>query len=42
MKRTTLEFSGIKPVSISSFRPIRGSSEQQRNKWLPHAHGRQA
>lgn len=44
MKRTILEFSGIKPVSISSFGPIRGSSEQQRNKWLArvHAYGRQA
>ncbi|MEJ2321819.1 MAG: NAD(P)H-dependent oxidoreductase [Gammaproteobacteria bacterium] len=29
MKRTILEFSGIKPVSIASFGPVKGSSEQQ-------------
>jgi putative NADPH-quinone reductase len=34
MKRTILEFSGIKPVAIRSFGPVRGSSQQQREKWL--------
>lgn len=34
MKRTILEFSGIKPVTVSSFGPIRGSSQQKREKWL--------
>jgi putative NADPH-quinone reductase len=34
MKRTILEFSGIKPVGIASFGPVRGSSQQQREKWL--------
>ena len=34
MKRTILEFSGIKPVTISSFGPIKGSSQQKREKWL--------
>lgn len=34
MKRTILEFSGIKPVGITSFGPVRGSSQQQREKWL--------
>jgi putative NADPH-quinone reductase len=44
MKRTILEFSGIKPVTITSFGPVKGSSEQQRAKWLEkaRAHGRHA
>jgi len=40
MKRTILEFSGIKPVTISSFGPIRGSTAQKRQKWLGQAHAR--
>ena len=41
MKRTILEFSGIKPVTVSSFGPIKGSSQQKREKWLAqaNAHG---
>lgn len=44
MKRTILEFSGIKPVTISSFGPIKGSSQQKREKWLAqvNAQGRHA
>ncbi|MDX1344948.1 MAG: NAD(P)H-dependent oxidoreductase [Sedimenticolaceae bacterium] len=44
MKRTILEFSGIKPVAISSFGVIKGSSQQQREKWLGKAmeYGRKA
>ena len=34
MKRTILEFCGIKPVKISSFGPIRFSTAQQRERWL--------
>ncbi|MBF0203631.1 MAG: NAD(P)H-dependent oxidoreductase [Desulfamplus sp.] len=34
MKRTILEFCGIKPVRISSFGSIKGSSLQKREKWL--------
>mgnify|MGYP001085356158 CR=1 FL=1 len=37
MKRTILEFSGIRPVQVSNFGPIRGSSERQREKWLARA-----
>ena len=37
MKRTILEFSGIKPVAISSFGPIKSSSPQKREKWLARA-----
>ena len=44
MKRTILEFSGIKPVTVSSFGPIKGSSQQRREKWLSQAnvHGHHA
>ena len=37
MKRTILEFSGIKPVAVSSFGPIKDSSQQKREKWLAQA-----
>ena len=44
MKRTILEFSGIKPVTVSSIGPIKGSSQQRREKWLSQAnvHGHHA
>jgi putative NADPH-quinone reductase len=34
MKRTILEFSGIKPVKVSSFGPLKNSNQQKRAKWL--------
>ncbi len=34
MKRTILEFSGIKPVKISSFGSVKTSGKAQREKWL--------
>jgi putative NADPH-quinone reductase len=34
MKRAILEFSGIKPVTISNFGPVKSSTLQQREKWL--------
>jgi putative NADPH-quinone reductase len=37
MKRTILEFSGIKPVRIRNFGPVRGSSDRQRQAWLAAA-----
>jgi NAD(P)H dehydrogenase (quinone) len=37
MKRTILEFSGIKPVKVTSFGPVRGSSPERREKWLARA-----
>jgi putative NADPH-quinone reductase len=44
MKRTILEFSGIRPVAISSFGPIKGSIHERRAKWLAlaMAHGNRA
>ncbi len=34
MRRTILEFAGIKPVKITSFGPVRYSSDARRAKWL--------
>ena len=34
MRKNILEFSGIKPVKITSFGPVRFSSEPKRKKWL--------
>jgi NAD(P)H dehydrogenase (quinone) len=44
MKRTILEFCGIKPVSVSDFGPVKGSSLDERSKWLEDARalGREA
>lgn len=37
MRRTILGFSGVKPVRISTFGPVRGSGEQTRDQWLTRA-----
>lgn len=34
MKRTILEFSGIKPVRITEVGPINGSTDEKRKRWL--------
>lgn len=34
MKRATLEFSGIKPVRITTFSPIKSSTDLERKKWI--------
>jgi NAD(P)H dehydrogenase (quinone) len=34
MRRTILEFCGIKPVKISSFGSVKGSTPEQRSAWL--------
>jgi NAD(P)H dehydrogenase (quinone) len=34
MKKTILEFSGVKPVRISSFGPVLGSTFKLRERWL--------
>ena len=39
MKRTILEFCGIKPVKISSFGPVRYASAEQRERWLEQVRG---
>lgn len=42
MKRTILEFCGIKVKKITEFAPVRGSSREQRERWIALAkeHGR--
>ncbi|MGK5079256.1 NAD(P)H-dependent oxidoreductase [Janthinobacterium sp. HLX7-2] len=37
LRKTTLEFCGIKPVKVASFGPIINSTEQQRARWLDQA-----
>jgi NAD(P)H dehydrogenase (quinone) len=37
MKRTVLGFCGIGPVAITSLGPVKGSTPQQREKWLAQA-----
>jgi NAD(P)H dehydrogenase (quinone) len=37
MRRSILEYCGIRPVTISNFSPIKRSSQQQRDKWLAQA-----
>lgn len=34
MRKTILEFTGIKPVKVTSFGPVRYSSKSKRTKWL--------
>jgi NAD(P)H dehydrogenase (quinone) len=34
LKRTTLEFCGVKPVKVTYVGPIKNSTPEQRNKWL--------
>ena len=34
MKKTILEFSGVKPVKINSFGPVRHSTAKQRMRWV--------
>ena len=37
LRKTTLEFCGVKPVKVASFGPILDSTEQQRARWLAQA-----
>ena len=39
MKRTILEFCGIKPVKITSFGPVQSAKSETREKWLARANG---
>lgn len=34
IRRTTLKFCGIKPVKATRFGPVKGSTTQQRDRWL--------
>jgi putative NADPH-quinone reductase len=37
MKRSILEFCGIKVLKISEFGPVKGSNQKQREKWIAKA-----
>ncbi|RIW13446.1 flavodoxin family protein [Algoriphagus lacus] len=37
LKKSTLEFSGVKPVKVSTFGVIRNSTSNQRSKWMEEA-----
>jgi NAD(P)H dehydrogenase (quinone) len=37
LRTTTLRFCGIKPVAVSRFGPVKGSSDEQRRRWLAKA-----
>jgi NAD(P)H dehydrogenase (quinone) len=39
LKKSTLEFCGIKPVKVSYIGIIKGSNEEQRKKWLEKVYG---
>jgi putative NADPH-quinone reductase len=39
MKRTILEFCGIKPVQITSFGPVRHATAEKRERWLEQVRG---
>jgi NAD(P)H dehydrogenase (quinone) len=39
LKKSTLEFCGVKPVRLSYFGPVKNSSEKLRAKWLEKAEG---
>lgn len=38
MKRTILEFCGVKPVAVTSFGPVKNSHATTRDKWLSRAY----
>jgi NAD(P)H dehydrogenase (quinone) len=42
LRTTTLRFCGIRPVAASRFGPVKGSTDEQRRRWLAKAaqHGR--
>ncbi|WP_226929277.1 hypothetical protein [Janthinobacterium aquaticum] len=37
MRKTTLEFCGIKPVRVATYGPLLGANDDQRARWLAQA-----
>ena len=37
LRKTTLEFCGVKPVAVASFGPVLNSTDRQRARWLAQA-----
>ena len=38
LKKTTLEFCGVKPVKVNQFAPVKGSTQEKRESWIKTAH----
>jgi len=38
LKKTTLEFCGVKPVKVTQFAPVKGSSQTKREHWVKTVH----
>jgi putative NADPH-quinone reductase len=34
LKKTTLEFCGVKPVRVTQFAPVKGSKAETRDRWI--------
>ena len=37
-KKTTLEFCGVKPVKVTQFAPVKGSTQETRERWVKTVH----
>ena len=38
LKKTTLEVCGVKPVKVTQFAPVKGSTQEKRESWINAAH----
>ena len=38
LKKTTLEFCGVKPVKVTQFAPVKGSTQEKRESWIKTSH----
>ena len=38
LKKTTLEFCGLKPVKVTQFAPVKGSTQKKRRSWIKTAY----
>ena len=38
LKKTTLEFCGVKPVKVTQFAPVKGSTQEKRESWIKTAY----
>ena len=38
LKKTTLEFCGVKPVKVTQFAPVKGSTQETRERWIKTVH----
>ena len=38
LKKTTLEFCGVKPVKVAQFAPVKGSTQEKRESWIKTAY----